>query len=175
MKTPKHSRGLTLVELMTTAGVAALTLTLGVPSFQKALTSVQRDHVTSELSATMLLARSEALRRGATVTVCPSSDGVTCITNGSSDWGLGWMLFTDLDGDLVLDGGTDDRIQRVQFARAGFTLTSQSAIARGVRFDATGLPSATGRYRYCDKEESRELALSYVGRIERVHTGPGCP
>ncbi len=122
----------------------------------------------------MLLARSEAVRRGVTVTVCPSSDGAACSADGSVDWSAGWIVFTDLDGDSVFDSGTDDRIQRVRFDRSDFSLTAQPPIARGVRFSATGLPDATGRYRYCDEKQSRELALSTLGRIDLVDTGPGC-
>ena len=175
MKLLKHSRGLTLVELMTTASVAALTLTLGVPSLQHALTGVQRGQAATELSASMLLARSEAVRRGVPVTVCPSGDGVACTADGPPDWSTGWILFADRNGDSAFDGGQDDRIQHVQFAHGAFSLTAQPPIARGVRFSASGLPDATGRYRYCDETQSRELALSTLGRIDLVDTGPGCP
>jgi type IV fimbrial biogenesis protein FimT len=174
MNASKSSGGITLVELMTTLSVAAITLTLGVPGFKGLQTSMQRSQATMELSASFALARSEAVRRGTTVTICPSPDGVACSGSQSASWESGWVVFADLDGNSILEAGTDETIQRVSYAPGAFSITAQPQVAGGVTYNASGLPGITGRYTLCDKQESKDLVLTPIGRIEQVVTGPGC-
>ncbi len=50
---------------------------------------------TNELVVALTFARSEAMKRGDTVTTCASDDEDSCA--GSNDWGTGWIVFVDLD------------------------------------------------------------------------------
>jgi type IV fimbrial biogenesis protein FimT len=173
--------GISLVELLTTVGIAAVTLTLGVPAFTGVQTSMQRTQASMELISSFSLARSEAARQGTSVTICPSTDGATCAAalecsaDRSQDWGCGWIVFIDRDRDAVVDNGTDQIIHIARFARGTFRLTADNAnIANSVLFPPSGFLAETGRYTYCDKSESREMDLSHVGRIELGATGTGC-
>ena len=47
----------------------------------------------SSLVSHLEYARQEAVRREATVTICPSEDGRSCQVGG--DWQQGWLIFTD--------------------------------------------------------------------------------
>jgi len=49
----------------------------------------------NSLAAHLEYARSEALRRVQTITVCPSRDGRHCRLDG--DWHRGWIIFTDAE------------------------------------------------------------------------------
>ena len=171
----KKVRGVTLIELMTTVSVAAVSLTLGVPSFNNVRANLNRTQTSTELMTSFSLARSEAGRRGVSVTVCPSSDGATCSQVESPNWSSGWIVFTDQDEDSAIDTPTDELIYTARFDNAAFSLTAEPSIAGGVALRGSGFPGATGNFTYCDEWESRTLALSFIGRIDLIATGSGCP
>lgn len=87
--------GLTLLELMVGISVLAIILSIGVPGFQSIMQSSRATSIANDLLGHLQLARSEAVRRAQTVTLCPSSDGENC---DGSDWEVGWLLLADPSG-----------------------------------------------------------------------------
>jgi type IV fimbrial biogenesis protein FimT len=81
-------RGFTLIELLVTLAVAAILLTVAVPNFQMFVVRNRMAAQANELVGALSLARSEAVKQGAQVNVCASSDGATC-TGG---WAQGWVV-----------------------------------------------------------------------------------
>lgn len=102
----KRSRGFTLIELMITLVLAAIILTLAVPGFQDIIRNNRAATQANELVTALGLARSEAVKRGARVSLCPSADQASC--TGGTDWSGGWIVFRDTaanDGAApVVDG-----------------------------------------------------------------------
>jgi type IV fimbrial biogenesis protein FimT len=92
-QTRRSIRGLTLVELMVTLGVALVLLLIATPMFTSVTTNNSLTSASNLLSVHMQLARSEAIKRGTPVTLCPSGDGATCAN--TTEWALGWMVFVD--------------------------------------------------------------------------------
>lgn len=86
----KQVQGFTLIELMLTISVAAVLLTVGVPSFQEFIASNRLTSEVNGLSAFIQLARSEAIKSGRRVTLCASSDGTSCATTGY--WEQGYLF-----------------------------------------------------------------------------------
>ncbi len=112
----KRSQGVTLVELMVTVAVLAIIAMIAVPEFRE-MTARQRIHsTTNDLVTAVHFARSEAIRRGATVVMCKSSDGSICKTT-ANDWEVGWIVFVDTNGNDNRDNG--EEIVRAWPARAG--------------------------------------------------------
>ncbi len=173
MKTPKSIRGVTLIELMTTLSVAAVVLTLGVPSFRGIQLSMQRAQVSSSLTASFTLARSEAARRAVSVTVCPSSNGTSCAGDPGTDWKSGWIVFTDVDSDGAVDSG-DERLDTVRFERPVFKLDAANALGSRITFASSGFPASTGTFTYEDDQMTCGLRLSPVGRVEKDSNDPQC-
>jgi len=109
--TLKHKRttGFTIIELMITIAVAAVILTLGVPSF---LGLLERNQLTTNINrfiSSLALARSEAIKRNQRVVVCPSSDGSACSNTGGYD--NGWIIFVDANNDNSRDvANTDEEL-----------------------------------------------------------------
>ncbi len=70
--------GFTLVELVVTVAVLAIMMAMAVPSFTSLINSNRLTSQANELVASLQLARSEAVRRNRSVTLCRTTNGTTC-------------------------------------------------------------------------------------------------
>ncbi len=83
----KEHAGFTLIELMVTVSVLAILLGIGVPSFRAMIEGNRITTVANDLVSGLQFARSEAVKRGANVTLCSTNDQSTC----SGTWVEGWV------------------------------------------------------------------------------------
>lgn len=84
-------RGFTLIEMLMTMAIAAILLTIGIPSFRYVTNSNRIAGELNGLLGDLQFARAEAIKEGRTVTVCVSSDGANCAN--STTWQSGWIVF----------------------------------------------------------------------------------
>lgn len=78
-----RERGLTLVELMTVLVVAAILAAIALPSLANVLAAQRLRAAGTDLVTSLLVARSEAIKRKGRVEVAPQSPG---------DWTSGWRV-----------------------------------------------------------------------------------
>jgi type IV fimbrial biogenesis protein FimT len=98
-----RTRGFTIVEVVMTIAIAAILMSIAIPSFRYITNS---NRIASELNGLLgdlQLARSQAIKEGHTVTVCQSTDAATC-TNGIN-WEGGWIVFSDPTNVGIWDAG----------------------------------------------------------------------
>lgn len=74
---------------MVVVAIVAILATVSAPSFNRFMTSSRVTSVTNDLVAALHLARSEAVTRNASVSLCPGS-GDACAS--SDDWSGGWQV-----------------------------------------------------------------------------------
>ncbi len=101
LRTVSGSAGLTLIEMAVTVAIVAIVAAISTPSF---LSFIQSNRVQSEVNSmvnSLQLARSEAIKRGQSVSICPSSNGSSCL--GANTWNVGWLVFVDRNADGVVD------------------------------------------------------------------------
>jgi type IV fimbrial biogenesis protein FimT len=98
-----RASGFTILELMITVAVLAILLGIAVPSFSAMIRQNRLAAQTNDLLTAAAVARSEAVKRGSLVTLCPAN-GNNC--SGNAQWDGGWLVITD-DGPNVgtLDAG----------------------------------------------------------------------
>ena len=95
----------TIVEIMTVVVIVALLITAAIPSYESLLRNTQSTAIASKLAASMRLAKTEAIKRGIPVTVCPISPSFTVSAafnesveqwpcQNSTDW-TAWKVFID--------------------------------------------------------------------------------
>lgn len=141
----RTSGGFTLIEMMIAITVMAILIAVAVPSYRDASLGSQLRSSANELFASITLARSEAIKRNAVVTLCASSDGETCI----GAWDEGW---------IVSQAGTV--IHRQHAAPTGFRI---SAGLSTLSFQPIGAGATSTTFTVC-------RATPSVGRQERVVT-----
>lgn len=162
MKASTRGRGVTLIELSTTLAAATAVVTLGIPAFQALQSDWQRNQVCSALTTSFARARSEAVRRGLDVRLCPSGDGFTCVKPPAGDWSAGWIV-------TATKAGTAQVIESMRPGQTPpFAISADAALAGGVTFSSAGLPSATGLLSYNGAETRTVFRLTPIGRLELV-------
>ena len=102
--------GFTTIELMVTLAVAAIVFAIALPSFRNMLGDQRVQAASSDLYASLIYARSEAIKRNQFVAVCAKTDdGFGC--QNSTDWARGWIVFIDGDGN-GFPGAVSDILKR---------------------------------------------------------------
>ncbi len=161
--------GVTLIELMITLVVAGILLAIAIPNFQSFLVNNTITSASTEVLGTLNYARSEAVTRGGSVTVCPSANGAAC----GGSWGNGWIVFVDHDSGGTVNG--TDQVLRVHSAltnnySAGSTLTdSSSAAVSYLTYSRSGIANDTGTIAICYKNDrTRSQAISITTTRPRI-------
>jgi type IV fimbrial biogenesis protein FimT len=103
----EKQKGFTLVELLITIVVISILLAAAVPSFMQA---IKNNRITGQATSFVIstqMARNEAIKRGASTTMCAKTVNMdTC--SGSNDWSTGWIVFSDLNRDGVMNTTATD-------------------------------------------------------------------
>ena len=141
------SAGFTLIELMIVLVILAVMLSVVLPGFSDLRLTNRLKSYANKVVASVYLARSEAIKRNAPVTLCASADGITCAASG--DWEQGWIV-------VAADGTV---IEEVPELFQGFKLTSTGGIT--LTFQPTGVANTASVFKVC-------MQSPKVGRQERT-------
>jgi|ERR1700677_3031134 type IV fimbrial biogenesis protein FimT len=98
-----RASGFTLLELLITMSVAAILLTIAVPSFRYITNANRISGEVNGLLGDLQFARSEAIKEGRYVSVCASSDGQSC--SASTAWQSGWIVFPNPNNNPAVTPG----------------------------------------------------------------------
>ncbi|RUQ35927.1 MAG: prepilin-type N-terminal cleavage/methylation domain-containing protein [Candidatus Competibacteraceae bacterium] len=171
--------GFTLMELMVTVAIAAIVMTIGIPSFQDTIRENRLTANTNTFVSSLNLARSEAIKSGRRVVMCISA-GSTCATSGGYD--QGWIVFRDTNGDGQPNAGEIIRI--FEKMPEGMTLTGASAVDKLIAFNSDGTFTGNDGNRIppntvltvCKSGKARTITLNNPGRIQVERpASPTCP
>lgn len=165
--------GFTLIELMITLAVGAILLSVAVPSFSTLTRNNRLITQNNLIVSALMVARSEAVKRGTTVTVCGSSDSATCNT---SSWENGWIVFSDYDADQVTDLGggacaeSEDCILRVSNGLSGDNTLRSSTFANAdfIQYDSQGVIDSSGSFTVCDNRGTSEALAVNINAMGRT-------
>ena len=171
--TRRASAGFTLLEVMVAVAIAAIVLAVGVPSFSSSLDNQRMTSATNDLVMTMNLAKSEAIKRVAYVTVCKSSDGLNC--TAGSDWNEGWIVFAnDTNANLETVDADDEVLRVFQAIDERIDINATGGIANFLAFRPSGtvgtnVANLTGTLIACDErgaDHARGVSIQPSGQWE---------
>ena len=164
--------GFTLIELIITVVIAGILMSLAAPSFVSFVKNNRISSQANELMADLAFARSEAVKRGANITICRASDPFNACTGSGGPWSAGW---------IVIDGaGT---VLRVHEALTGQnTLTGTVNLTDNLAYRGSGLIvaglNANEGFRVCDdrmEAHGRMIEISTTGRAAVSKDAGGHP
>jgi type IV fimbrial biogenesis protein FimT len=175
----RRQRGFTILELMMTIAVIAVIAGFAAPSF---LASIRANRIVTdnnELISTLAFARSEAIKRGQRVTVCPSADQATCAASGG--WEQGWIVFLDPTGIGTVDAG--EPVLRVWDALEGTTIRAAGSFSDWVSFVGSGetraTPNNSDSFYVCgsdgDTARGRTINVGLLGHPSTQKGAAACP
>lgn len=151
----------TLVELMITIAVAAILLTIGVPSLQSMYEAMRTNNNITKIHDIMVFARNQAVSYGTTVNVCPFATPTSCGT--STDWSKGIRVYIEAGKELraIDDFHSSDKIE---------------GTVDSLTFTADGLSSG-GTLIYCPNgkpTESKGVIVNVGGIVSYGANGSSC-
>jgi type IV fimbrial biogenesis protein FimT len=159
--------GFTVVELMVTLSIVAILVSAAAPGYQDWVATTRLNSHANELVTALHFARSEAVKRNASVSLCKSSDSATCATTGT--WAQGWIVFADLGTVGTFDAGTDTVLRTHDKLTGGTTLVGQTAVASVITFRANGSAAQGGTIDMCSYRQT------VAGRDIVITAGTGKP
>lgn len=165
LESARHRAGFTLIELMVTVAVAGILAVVAVPAMTSLISGNRLAGTTSELTASIQVARSEAIRRNVRVTLCGTADGVNC----GADWSR-WMV---TGGDNV-SGETD--VIRDNSAPSAVRIQGPAA---GIVFSPSGLTGGEAELTVCVPtasltENQRVVTVMISGNVSTVRADGEC-
>ncbi|MDP4529753.1 GspH/FimT family pseudopilin [Alkalimonas delamerensis] len=164
-----RDKGFTLIELMVTVAVMAITLTVAVPAFTQLINGNRLTSQANEVLSALSYARSEAIRRNDDVVFCHSPNGTSC-SAPSGNW-QGWILFAASDPAVILASGRFNTQLRVipssNLANAAHALRYNS---QGFIRQQANANLLTGSLRICHpsgrpEQNSRDVRFISGGRV----------
>jgi type IV fimbrial biogenesis protein FimT len=156
-------RGFTLIELMVTLAVAAVLMGLAAPAFNDLVRQRAMISRINDLVLAVSYARSEAVRRGAVISV-QAQDA----DDADNEWGAGYCV---VEGD---PGDCDAPVLRTFAPADGATLNGTAGLdgLATISFSGRGLPTiaAAGAIELCSTDEEidpgRVMNLTRTGRAD---------
>lgn len=172
----RNNHGFTLIELIVTLAVVSIVLLTGMPALNDMTNNNRLVSQINSIAGSLALARSEAIKTGSVVTICASTNTTSC--SSANAWHSGWIVFTDVDKDAVIDAGVDTKIQ-IQGAFNGgaeLRITLNDTPSEGIyQFlpdgssrDRNNSGSTIATFILCPKDKdvnkAKALNINFIGR-----------
>lgn len=136
-QTARHALGFTAIELLIVITILAVLTAMAVPSFGPMIERWRTNQAVNNITSTIYVARSEAIKRGGRVSVRKIANGTDGCSFASTnqEWSCGWIIFVDADENGNLDAG-EEILQSFQMPTSVNVMNNNSAAS--FRFDRWG-------------------------------------
>lgn len=177
MGTKSGCAGFTLIELMVVVTLVAVLQSLAVPALSGLLNSMRLTAAVNSLFSSLLLARSEAIKRNSRAVVCKSASGDACATTGG--WDQGWIVFHDANNNGIREAN-EAILSREQVLASPLRLVGNEPVLSYVSYTPMGRTAyvtgafQAGTFTVClesaDLLEARQIVINSAGRPRTTRT-----
>jgi type IV fimbrial biogenesis protein FimT len=169
-----RNSGFTLIELIVTLSIAAIVLSVGVPSFRGVIMDNRLVSQANQFVTSVKMARSAAVRYQRPATVCSSAnfDAAVPTCSANTDWSDGWIVWVDKNRDALTDANEIISV----FGPINNASTLSSGTASSFTYDARGFATTGGGdLTLCDSRTSEMGRLIRVNSVGRTNVSrQGC-
>lgn len=134
--------GFTLYELLITVLIVGVILALGIPNLRQFTQNSRMTSAANDLTSAFHLARSEASRAKATITICASANSMSPEANCGGSWDQGYIVFVDAPagaGDIARTDFANETILRAYPKSPEGVMMAVANDASYFSYAATGL------------------------------------
>lgn len=174
----KILRGFTLIEMLVTVVILAIVIVVAIPSFYSLVQNNRSVSATNSLLFGLKLARSEAIKRGLSVSICPTADAN--FSACGNDWTQGWLVFVNPDENGTFANNTTEVLIRSEQLTGSNHLISPSPNVSLLTYKSSGFAApGTSNVTFtiyaqgCKSDHARNLNISTTGRTSV--TNVNCP
>lgn len=174
-------RGFTMIEILVSIAILGVLIAIAIPSFSNTIKRYRISAIRDELTASLQMARSEAIRRGTQIIIMRNT--VNCVFDmpDSQDWHCGWHLVVDSNNNGNVNAS--EEVIQSTILPTGFMLGhpnagSPSKIVANRWGQISPLanrfvisPIATG----VSDPETLTICISSGGRIRYIPDDVACP
>lgn len=164
----KNFNGFTLVELLVLLAVVAILAVIAIPDFSATIKNNRDISQVNSLVDALSLARSESVKSGTLVTVCPGQSKAC----GDSNWADGWVVFYN-----TLPKGATTSTIRVYAALDGNNKLTAAPAATTIVYEPSGMttlpPGNFIDFTLCDTRGAayaRSIHVASTGHAESAPT-----
>ncbi|WGL18190.1 GspH/FimT family pseudopilin [Microbulbifer bruguierae] len=176
-----RQQGLTLLELMVTLAVLAVVAAIAIPNFTTLVNNNRSIALGEDLAGALHYARSEAVKRSASVTLCASASGTAC----DGDWTDNWIAIVDTaasDSSAIPVVGEVLRQWQIAGNSAVISAKQDTSDVDFVRFTGKGLLGGSGSGSIvinssisgCAANSGRRLTIGVAGVVSVARSSNGC-
>jgi type IV fimbrial biogenesis protein FimT len=167
------SSGFTLIEMMVVVALLAILMMIAAPSLRDAMLGARMTAQVNDTMSDLHIARSEAVKRNSTVSLCPSANGSTC---AGTNWSQGWIVFNEVaPANGLRAAGTEELIKRTP-AISNTNPNALSVLAGGapvasISYGPSGAVT-TGAlivFTMCDDRSATDSAVNPTGRTITIN------
>lgn len=157
-------KGFSLIEAMIVIIIIGILTAIAIPAFEAMTINSKLRAYSSSLISSVYLARNEAIKRNASVTLCASTNGSSC--SATSDWKDGW---------IVISGSTV--IEYQQALAYGYSII-RSGAAANVIFQPSGVGATSSEFKVCKAlptagDSEYMVRIGATGRPSKTKTTTG--